>query len=105
MYRALALFLLICATPAFAQDPAITITLRNNKFVPAEVSVPPGVKVKLIIRNEQTTTAEFESTSLHREKVVGPGGEITLFVGPLEPGSYEFFDDFHNATRGRLVVK
>jgi hypothetical protein len=31
--------------------------------------------------------------------------EIAVFVGPLDPGSYEFFDDFHLETRGHLVVK
>jgi len=106
MHRAVAAALfLIYAVPAFGEEPAITITLRDHQFVPSEVAVPPGVKVKLIVRNEQTTAAEFESTSLHREKVVKPGGEIEVFVGPLDPGSYEFFDDFHGATRGHLVVK
>jgi hypothetical protein len=28
-----------------------------------------------------------------------------VFVGPLDPGSYEFFDDFHNDTRGHLIAK
>jgi hypothetical protein len=106
MYRAVVpALLLICAVPAFAEEPTVTITLRDHQFLPAEVPVPAGVKVKLIIRNEQATNAEFESTSLHREKIVNPGGEITLFVGPLDAGSYEFFDDFNGATRGHLVVK
>jgi hypothetical protein len=73
--------------------------------VPAEVAVAAGTKVELIIRNEQTTPAEFESTSLHREKVVAPGTAISVFVGPLSPGRYEFFDDFHPATRGFVVVR
>src|SRR6202049_1768019 len=93
-------FLLICAVPAFAEEPTITITLRDHQFVPSEVPVPAGVKVKLIIRNEQPTNAEFESPTLHREKIVNAGGEITVFVGPLDPGSYEIFDDYHAATRG-----
>jgi hypothetical protein len=97
--------LLICAVPALAEEPTIRITLRDHQFVPSEVPVPAGVKVTLIIRNEQPTTAEFESSTLHREKIVRAGGEITVFVGPLDPGSYEFFDDFHGATRGHLVVK
>src|ERR1700719_2240616 len=106
MYRAVVpALLLICAVPALAEQPVITITLRDHQFVPSEVPVPAGVQVKLIIRNEQAENAEFESTSLHREKIVNPGGEITVFVGPLDPGSYEFFDDFHGATRGHLVVR
>jgi len=103
---ALAVFLVLAVVaPAAAADPTVTITLKDHQFVPGEVPVPAGVKVTLVIRNEQPTTAEFESTTLHREKIVNAGGEITVFVGPLDPGSYEFFDDFHGATRGHLVAK
>jgi plastocyanin len=106
MYRAvIAALSLVFAVSAYAEDPTVTITLRDHQFAPSEVPVSAGTRVRLIIRNEQATNAEFESTSLHREKIVGPGGEITVFVGPLDPGSYEFFDDFHAETRGHLVVK
>jgi len=57
------------------------------------------------VHNDNQTPSEFESTQFHREKIVPPGQEITVFVGPLDPGSYEFFDDFHPETRGHLVVK
>jgi hypothetical protein len=97
--------LLAAAAPGFADDPVVTITLKDHQFVPGEVPMPAGVKVKLVVKNEQQATAEFESTSLHREKIVNAGGEITVFVGPLDAGSYEFFDDFHRETRGHLVVK
>ena len=83
----------------------VTIAIRGHQFVPAEVPVPVGVKVELVIRNEQTSPAEFESSSLHREKVVPPGAAASIFVGPLNPGRYEFFDDFHPATRGVIVVQ
>ena len=96
---------LALAAPALADDPVVTIELQNHQFAPSEVPVPAGVKVKLLVMNKQPTTAEFESHSLHREKIVEPGGQITLYVGPLDPGSYEFFDDFHNGTRGHLIAK
>jgi RPA family protein len=98
-------FVVAFAAPVLADDPVVTITLKDHQFVPSEVPVPAGVKVKLLVKNEQQVNAEFESNSLHREKIVNPGGEITVFVGPLDPGSYEFFDDFHNATRGHLIAK
>ena len=103
--RAVGLFVLAVAPPALADDPSFSIELKNNQFVPSEVQIPAGVKVKLVVRNDNLTPSEFESTQLHREKVVTPGQEITVFVGPLDPGSYEFFDDFHPETRGHLVVK
>jgi RPA family protein len=98
-------FIVAVAAPAFADDPAVTITLKDHQFAPADVPVPAGVKVKLLVTNAQQENAEFESSSLHREKIVSPGGTITVYVGPLDPGSYEFFDDFHNATRGHLIAK
>jgi plastocyanin len=93
------------AAPAVAADPQVTIVLKDHAFTPSEVPVPAGVKVELLVQNQQATTAEFESHSLHREKIVQPGGQISVFVGPLDSGRYEFFDDFHNATRGFLVAK
>jgi plastocyanin len=96
---------LAVAVPALADDPSFSIVLKNNQFVPSEVNIPAGAKVKLLVRNDNPTVSEFESTQFHREKVVAPGQEITVFVGPLDPGSYEFFDDFHPETRGHLVVK
>ena len=96
---------LLLATPALADVPSFAISLKNNQFVPAEVQISAGAKVKLVVRNDNQTPSEFESTQLHREKLVGPGQEISVFVGPLDPGSYEFFDDLHPQTRGHLVVK
>jgi plastocyanin len=102
---AITALLIVYAAPGFAQQAPMTIIVRDHHFVPAEVAVAAGTKVELIIRNEQTTPAEFESTSLHREKVVAPGTSVSIFIGPLSPGRYEFFDDFHPATRGGIVVR
>jgi hypothetical protein len=99
------LLLVAAAMPAIAADAQVTISLRDRRFVPAEVPVPAGVKIELIVRNEQTVNAEFESMVLHREKIVPPGGQVSIFVGPLTPGTYEFFDDFNRATTGRLIAR
>ena len=93
------------ALPAAADQGDIVITIKDGKFAPSEVPVPAGQKVKLIVRNQDKTTSEFESTDFHREKIVASGEEITVFVGPLDAGTYEFFDDFHPEDRGHLVVK
>jgi hypothetical protein len=103
---ALAIPLLAATTvAALAADPQIALSIRDHEFVPSDVPAPAGVKVELIIKNEQTTNAEFESSALHREKIIPAGGQISVFVGPLAAGTYEFFDDFNRATRGRLIVK
>jgi hypothetical protein len=103
---AIAALLVLTASVSASADPGpVPITIRDHQFVPAEVAVPAGAKVELNIRNEQTTPAEFESTSMHREKVVPPGGAASVSIGPLSPGRYEFFDDFHPATRGIIVAQ
>jgi Cupredoxin-like domain len=48
---------------------------------------------------------EWESASLHREKVVPAGTSTKIHFGPLRPGRYEFFDDFQPAIRGNVVVR
>jgi len=93
------------ATSSLAAEPEISILIKGRHFVPDLVTAPAGQKLKIIVKNEDTTTSEFESIDFHREKVVQPGHEITVYVGPLDAGSYEFFDDFHPESRGRLVVK
>lgn len=102
---AIALILLAAVAPALADTPQVEIAIRGRQFVPSEVQVPAGAKIKLALRNEDPTPAEFESTELHREQVVVGGQQITIFVGPLDPGRYEFFDDFHPQTRGHLIAK
>jgi plastocyanin len=99
------LFALLGSFSAAADPGPIAITIKDHAFVPAEVKIPAGAKVELTIRNEQAVPAEFESASLHREKVVSPGSAISVYVGPLQRGRYEFFDDFHPATRGVVVVE
>ncbi len=93
------------AASAFSAEPEIAISIKDRHFVPDLVTAPAGQKLKIVVKNEDSTTSEFESIDFHREKVVQPGHEITVYVGPLEAGSYEFFDDFHPQSRGRLVVK
>jgi hypothetical protein len=106
MGRAILTALLIgVAVPALADEPKVSIAIRDNGFTPAEVPVPAGIKIELSITNEQKIAAEFESQALRREKVIPPGATGTVYVGPLQPGRYEFFDDFRPNNRGFLVAK
>ena len=98
------LIAVLAAFSALAQSP-VTIVIRDHQFVPAEVTIPAATKVEISIKNEQNVPAEFESSSLHREKVIGAGATASVFVGPLAAGRYEFYDDFHPATRGFIVVR
>ena len=92
--------------PLFAEDAPISVTIKDHRFDPEELQVPAGVKLRLLVKNLDGTPEEFESHTLHREKVVPGGGEITVFIGPLDPGTYDFFGDFNPATaQGRIIAK
>jgi hypothetical protein len=99
--------LVFACAPAFAAEPPqFTLTLRNHHFVPAQLTIPANTKVKLLIVNEDSTPEEFESHELNREKIVTGKGKITVFVGPLKPGRYPFFGEFHMDTaQGVLIAK
>jgi hypothetical protein len=82
------------AVAALAAE-TITLTIKNHRFVPSEVSVPAGERFRIEVENQDSTPAEFESSDLRVEKIVVPGGKIAVMAGPLKPGIYKFFDDYH----------
>lgn len=82
---------------AVAAEP-VQLTLKDHRFVPAEVSVPAGERFRIAVSNQDATPSEFESSDLRVEKIVVAGGTITVFAGPLKPGAYKFFDDYHPDT-------
>lgn len=92
-------------SPARAED-ALSLEFRQHRFVPNRIEVPANVKFRLLVKNNDDTADEFESVALNREKLVAPGQTITVFLGPLSPGEYKFFGDFHQDTaQGVMVAK
>jgi plastocyanin len=95
----------LSALAARADDTiTLSLTIKDHQFDPAEVHAPAGKPIEFRVRNLGSVAAEFESGALHFEKIVAAGGEAVVRVRPLEPGRYNFFDDFHRATQGFLVV-
>ena len=83
-----------------------TLRIKDHKFITAQLVVPANTKFKLIVVNEDATPEEFESHELNREKIVTGKGKITVFIGPLKPGRYPFFGEFHPKTaQGVLIAK
>ncbi|MFT4993046.1 MAG: hypothetical protein ACI965_000063 [Paraglaciecola sp.] len=82
-----------------------TIELRQHLFYPSRIDVPAHQKVKLIIHNLDEQPEEFDSFDLNREKMLFPGRLTTIFIGPLRPGEYTFFGEYHpNKARGLVVA-
>jgi hypothetical protein len=100
------LLALVAGIPSAKAADDYVLTVQDHRFQPTDITIPADTKVKLIVKNADTTAEEFESSDLNREKVVAAGSQITVFVGPLPAGRYEFFGDFHPDTaRGHIVVQ
>ena len=101
----LAIAVLFPSGDATAQNASIAISVKDHRFQPAQISGPANRPLSIRVRNLDSTAMEFESVSLRVEKVIAAGSEGVVNVRALAPGRYEFFDDFHQETRGTLVVE
>lgn len=82
------------------------LEIKDGVFTPLSIEVPAKTKFKIEITNTGKTAAEFESTELRKEKVLGPGVTSFVVIAPLRPGEYPFFDDFHlDMPKGKIIVK
>jgi hypothetical protein len=83
-----ALALLLTAFGALAADALeILLTIKNNRFEPAEVKVPANQRVKLIVHNQDPSPEEFESRQLGREKIVPAERRFRSSSGHSSPGA------------------
>jgi hypothetical protein len=77
------------AGAALPGAPEFRLVIRDRRIAPAEIAVPAGQQIRLVVQNED-----------------GAGDGVVTSVGPLEPGRYEFYGEFNARTeRGWLVVR
>ena len=112
--RFLALSLALAAAPLAPQiaraeeEPLeIKITIKNHRFEPAEIEVPAGRRLKLVVTNADPTPEEFESVGLGVERIIPGGATATFITRPLRAKrNYTFFGEFNEKTaQGRFIVK
>lgn len=87
-----------------AADLEVALAIKDHRFEPSEIKVPANQRVRLSVHNQDNSAEEFESKSLKREKVIPAGAKAAILIGPLKPGRYEFFGEFHEATARGVVV-
>ena len=104
-----ALSFIFSASSALAQntnEKVLSIQIIDHKFQPSEIEAPVNQKFKLAITNLDSTMEEFESLDLKREKIISGKKKVVIPMGPLKPGEYKFFGDFHKDTaQGKIIVK
>jgi hypothetical protein len=106
IWRSMIALSILAAISGAARAGDYVLTLKDHQFSPKELTIPTNQKVKLVVKNLDDSAAEFESSDLDREKIVAAHGEIPVFIGPLDAGTYGFFDDFHrDTTTGTIIAK
>ena len=99
--------ILVAAMPLHAENLLnFNLTAKDGRFSPEKIEVPAGQKINLIVTNDGSGPEEFESSDLKREKLVMPGNNVNIIIGPLKAGVYGFYGEFHPQTaRGQIVAK
>jgi plastocyanin len=98
---------LLPVAPACAQESTtLQLSIKNNRFDPAEIKAPAGKALTLKVKNLDPAPEEFESKTLRVEKIIAGNGEATIQLRALQPGRYKFFGEYHESTaQGTLVVE
>jgi hypothetical protein len=98
------LLALLLPFASYADDEVFSLIIKDHRFQPAEISIPAGKKVKLLVENQDATPEEFESHSLNREKMIAGKSKATIYIGPLAPGRYSFEGEFNPKTAQGVIV-
>ncbi|MGH6726671.1 MAG: cupredoxin domain-containing protein [Pseudolabrys sp.] len=104
LFAGLAIAALIALAPALARAEDYTITIKGHRFTPAELKVPAGKRITVTVSNDDPTPEEFESHELKFEKVIPGKSKGVVRFGPLKPGRYKFFGEFHEDTALGAVI-
>jgi len=100
------LAMLALAAVADAGDRVFELRFENHRFAPLTLTVPASEPLAVRVVNADKETIEFESFKLNREKAISPGETITVHLPALSPGTYDFYDDFHqDVPEGAIVAK
>jgi hypothetical protein len=103
-WAATATALALPVLPAFADGVPIALTLKDHKFARTEIHLKANAPSQILLTNEDSSTEEFDSSSLHVEKVVPGGGKGIVRLRPLAPGKYNFMGEYHSDTAQGVVI-
>jgi plastocyanin len=85
---------------------AVTITIRDHHFEPAELRVPAGKRISLTVINTDPLSEEFDSSALKVEKVIAGKSQGVVHISPLKPGRYNFIGEYHEQTaKGQVIAE
>jgi hypothetical protein len=107
LVTALVAFGIVTSQPiAHAQQAAsLTVTYSNGHFQPSALHAPANPPLALTVKNLDAKAMELESASLRVETAIDAKGEGVIKLRPLQPGKYEFYDDFGGKADGTPTVQ
>ncbi len=82
----------------------IEVVLKDHRFTPSEIRIPPNAPIQLLVKNQDATADEFDSTALRVEKVIGGGTQGVVRLRALKPGRYPFMGEFNSSTAQGVVI-
>ena len=95
-----------CVSSAAWGGETYTLTIKDHRFEPAQVKPPTETSVTLLVKNLDASPEEFESKSLHIEKIIPANSEVSFQLRPLKAGVYKFVGEFHEETaKGEIIVE
>jgi plastocyanin len=83
---------------------ASTLTMVDNAFEPADLTVSSGTELQLSNEGEAPHTFTVQGDGIDEEVEAGQSSSVTI---DLEPGDYDFICEFHEAQgmTGTLTVE
>lgn len=98
------IFVLAASGATGADEPTFRIEFSDGLITPLQLEVPADTRFRIELVNRGSTPVEFESLQLRKEKVIGPGNQTVMVIRRLDPGTYDFFDDFHLDTPHAVLI-
>ena len=102
---------IICAASlvtytSVSAEEAYTLTIKDHRFEPAQLSIKAETPVTLIVKNLDASPEEFESKSLRIEKIIPANSEANFTIRALKAGRYKFVGEFHeDSAKGELIAE
>ena len=92
------------SSPSWSEEVPYKIIIKDHQFLPQELTIPAGQKVKILVENQDASPEEFESYELNREQEIDGNNQIKVFIGPLKSGKYNYFGEYHQDTAQGVIV-
>ena len=101
-----AVAIVLAGSGSFAQEAAaVAISVKGHQFQPAEIHAPANKPLAIRVKYSMPCRWNSRACRCGWRRSSSPVAKGVVNVRPLAPGRYEFFDDFHQQTRGFLVVQ